>query len=100
MYVVESCCIAHSNTLEPDGPQDNRLDSCVIAQQHASATFVSLRVHSRKEKFRSCVKKYCYSVLVIGPSILVYVLVETQRMHQNDHFIVMASQTFLHVLAY
>jgi hypothetical protein len=26
-------------------------------------------------------------VLVIGPSILVYILIENQQMHQNDRFI-------------
>jgi hypothetical protein len=39
-----------SNTLEPDRPQHDRPIACVIAQQHSSATFVSLRYHSRKEK--------------------------------------------------
>jgi hypothetical protein len=29
---------------------------CVIAQQYASAIFISLRVHSRKEKFRCYLK--------------------------------------------
>jgi hypothetical protein len=43
---------------------------------------------------------YLRSILVIGPSFLVYILIENQRMHQNDHIIVMSSQTLLHVLAY
>jgi hypothetical protein len=30
----------------------------------------------------------------------VYILIEDQQMHQNDHFIVMSSQTLLHVSAY
>jgi hypothetical protein len=37
------------------------------------------------------------AVLVIGPSVLVYILIENQQMHQNDHFIVMSSQMLLHV---
>jgi hypothetical protein len=37
---------------------------------------------------------------VIGPRILAYILIENQQMHQNDHFIVMSSQTLLHVSAY
>jgi hypothetical protein len=35
-------------------------------------------------------------ILVIGPSILVYILTGNQQMHQNDNFIV----TLLHVSAY
>jgi hypothetical protein len=46
-------------------------------------------LHSNMQKF-----------FVIGPSILVYIRVENQQMHQNDHFIVMSSQTLLHVSAY
>jgi hypothetical protein len=42
--------------------------------------------------------------LAIGPSILIYIyiyiLIENQQMYQNDHFIVMSSQTLLHVSAY
>jgi hypothetical protein len=34
------------------------------------------------------------------PSIVVYILIENQHMHQNDHFIVMSSQMLLHVSAY
>jgi hypothetical protein len=30
----------------------------------------------------------------------VCILLENQQMHQNDHFIVMSSQTLLHVSAY
>jgi hypothetical protein len=41
-----------------------------------------------------------YLVLVIGPGVLVYVLMENQQIRQNDHFIVMSSQTLLHVSAY
>jgi hypothetical protein len=39
-------------------------------------------------------------ILVIGPSILAYIFIENQQMHQNDHFIMMSSQTLLHVSAY
>jgi hypothetical protein len=45
-------------------------------------------------------RKPTYCVLVFGPSILVHIFIENQQMHQNDHFIVMLSQTFLHVSAY
>jgi hypothetical protein len=38
-------------------------------------------------------------LLLIGPSILVYIQKENQKMHPNDHFIVMSSQTLLHVSA-
>jgi hypothetical protein len=38
--------------------------------------------------------------LVIGPSILVYILIENQQRHQSDHFIVMSIKTLLHVSAY
>jgi hypothetical protein len=37
---------------------------------------------------------------VTGPSILLYILVANQQMHQNNHFIVMSSQTLQHVSAY
>jgi hypothetical protein len=40
------------------------------------------------------------SVLVFVPRILVYIFIENQQMHPNDHFIVMLSQTLLHVSAY
>jgi hypothetical protein len=38
--------------------------------------------------------------LVIGPSILVYILIENQQMNQIYHFIVMSSQMLLYVSAY
>jgi hypothetical protein len=37
--------------LEPDRPQRNHTVACVVAQEYFSVTFVSLRFHSRKEKF-------------------------------------------------
>jgi hypothetical protein len=39
-------------------------------------------------------------ILVTGPSISVYIFTDNQQMHQNDRFIVMSSQTLLHVSAY
>jgi hypothetical protein len=39
-------------------------------------------------------------ILVAGPSILVYIFIGNQQMLQIDHFIVMLSQTLLHVSAY
>jgi hypothetical protein len=39
-------------------------------------------------------------ILVIGLSILVYILIENQQMHQNNHFIVMSSHMLVHVLVY
>jgi hypothetical protein len=38
--------------------------------------------------------------MVIGQSILAYVFIENQQIHQIVHFIVMYSQTLLHVSAY
>jgi hypothetical protein len=37
--------------------------------------------------------KLLSETLVTGPSILVYILIENQQMHQNDNIIVMSSQT-------
>jgi hypothetical protein len=37
---------------------------------------------------------------VIGRSILVYIFIENQQMHQNNHFIAMLGQTLLHVSAH
>jgi hypothetical protein len=37
--------------MEPHQLQHDRPGACVIAQQYSSATFVSLRFNSRKEKF-------------------------------------------------
>jgi hypothetical protein len=31
------------------------------------------------------------AILVIGPSILVYIFIKNQQMHKYDHFIVMLS---------
>jgi hypothetical protein len=43
--------------MESDRPQHDRPSACVTAQQHSSATFVSLRFPSRKEKFGVNLKK-------------------------------------------
>jgi hypothetical protein len=43
--------------------------------------------------------KPTFCVLVVGPRILVYIFIENQRMRQNDQYIVMLSQTVLHVSA-
>jgi hypothetical protein len=43
--------------------------------------------------------KYILQYLVIEPSVLVYIFTENQQMHQNDHCILMFSQTLLHVSA-
>jgi hypothetical protein len=51
MYVQGSLHPIHiPNTLELNRPQHERPAACVIAQQYSSATFVSLRTHSRKKK--------------------------------------------------
>jgi hypothetical protein len=42
--------------MEPDQPQHGRPAACFIAQQDSSATFVSPRSHSRKEKFGKAFK--------------------------------------------
>jgi hypothetical protein len=44
--------------------------------------------------------KFSVTFLVNGPSISVNVLIENQQMHQNGRFVVMSSQTLLHVSAY
>jgi hypothetical protein len=45
-----------SNTPEPDRPQHDRPAACVIAQQHSSTAFVSLRFGSSKEKLGARIK--------------------------------------------
>jgi hypothetical protein len=37
--------------MEPDQPQHDGPAACVIAQHYSSATLVSLRFHSRKQKY-------------------------------------------------
>jgi hypothetical protein len=37
-------------SLQVNGPQLDRPDACVIAQQYSSVAFVSWRLHSHKEK--------------------------------------------------
>jgi hypothetical protein len=46
---MESGLNPKSNTLGLDWPQHDRLTACVIAHQHSSAIFFSLRFHYRKE---------------------------------------------------
>jgi hypothetical protein len=41
-------------------PQYNRPVACVIAQQHASATFISVRFYSLKEKQKNMLFKFVY----------------------------------------
>jgi hypothetical protein len=55
----------YTNTLKPDRLHHDRHAACVIAQQYYSATFVSLRFHSREEKFGALSKSYLifYSLL-------------------------------------
>jgi uncharacterized membrane protein len=48
----------NSSTLELERRQRNRPTAYVIAQQHSSATFVSLRFHYRKEKFDALSKHF------------------------------------------
>jgi hypothetical protein len=48
-------------TLEPDGPYQ---DVCVIAQQYSSATLVSWRFHSLKEKFSARFEKFIILIYV------------------------------------
>ena len=43
--------------METDRPQHERPTAYVIAQQYSSATLISLRFHSRKEKFLTISKK-------------------------------------------
>ena len=47
----------NSTTLEPNRLQYDLPTACVIAQQYFSAISVSLRIHSRKEKFDATFKK-------------------------------------------
>jgi hypothetical protein len=51
MYVQESPVEStKSNTLALDRPESHRHAACIVTQQYFSATFVSLRYHSLKEK--------------------------------------------------
>jgi hypothetical protein len=46
----------------PDRPQHARPDACIIAQQYSSAIFISMRFHSRKEKFDARLKNFIISI--------------------------------------
>jgi hypothetical protein len=65
MYIqrspVEIHIPAHWNLIRP---QHDRFAASVIAQQYSAATFVSLRFHSRRWKFRHAFKKYFNLVLL------------------------------------
>jgi hypothetical protein len=52
MYVCkrQSSWYTDYNTLEPNRPQHDRPAACVIAQHYSSATFVSLKILTSKEK--------------------------------------------------
>ena len=50
-------------TLEPARPQLHHPAACVISQQYSSATFVTLCVHFRKEKFGVFKKCYIFHLL-------------------------------------
>jgi hypothetical protein len=52
----------NTNTLESHRPQNHHLAACVFAQQYSSATFISLRFHSRKEKFSAHFKHIIISI--------------------------------------
>jgi len=54
------------NTLELHTPQHDSPATCFIAQQYSSATFVSLRSHSLKEKTGRLSKMLFFSVLKIA----------------------------------
>jgi hypothetical protein len=45
-------------------------------------------------------RKEAFVILLTGPNILIYIFIENQQMHQNDHFNVMLNQKLLHVSAY
>jgi hypothetical protein len=72
--------------MECDRRQYDRTAACVIAQQYFSATFVSLRFHSRKEKFTANLKNV---VLLVFPlfqnCIPIRRILSTKEL--NDYFL-------------
>jgi hypothetical protein len=50
----------NSNTLEPDQQPHDRPAACVIAQHYSSATFVSLRLHFRKQNLTALFKNVLF----------------------------------------
>jgi len=61
VFTTESSELPKSKTLEPEGPQHDKLTACVVGQQYSSATVVSLRNHFRHGKtWRALYKLYCY----------------------------------------
>jgi hypothetical protein len=65
-YKTEHCNPNSITLLAPDRSQHDLPASRVIAQQYSSATFISLRVHTRNEKvgahFKTLLKKCCNCV--------------------------------------
>jgi hypothetical protein len=47
------------------GPDLDRHAACDISQQYSSAAIVSLRVHSRKEKFNVPFKNFYFSFFIL-----------------------------------
>jgi hypothetical protein len=48
-----------------DRLQHDRLTACVIAQQYSAATFVSLLLHSHKEKFGALFQNVVISIFYL-----------------------------------
>jgi hypothetical protein len=46
------------------------------------------------------ISEVCSQIQFTYTNFLLYIFIENQQMHQNDHFIVMLSQTLLNVSAY
>jgi hypothetical protein len=94
-------CAPRDCVISRYGSRDPTLPHTSI-QQYKSNSAVQHKTNTETEE------KHCKNetfntqelILVIGPSVLVCILIENQQKHQNDHFIVMSSQTLLHVSAY
>jgi hypothetical protein len=81
----------------------HRFYFCSVKKYKTSCKYINI-IHIIIFVASICFSRITYRIdifiLVIGPSILTYIFIENQQMHQNDHFIVMSSQTLLHVSAY
>jgi hypothetical protein len=55
----------NSNTLVADRSHPDHLVACVIAQHYISAPFISLHVHSHKEKFGVRFKNISFFFLLL-----------------------------------